>query len=122
MIKVILHRILIERDIPEDTNAVKTKRELDRMGLAVPPAVKEELEKQSQRENASMDKGTVKAIGETAFKDYGVDCPIKVGDYICYARFGGKDVTDPETEQVFVVINDEDVVCVLHKEKEPLDG
>jgi co-chaperonin GroES (HSP10) len=121
LIKVVLHRILVERDIPEDTDAVKTKRALEKSGLAVPPSVKDELEKKALRENASMDKGTVIAIGETAFRDYGIECPIKVGDYIVYAKYGGKDVTDPESGKVYVVINDEDVVATLSK-KEPTDG
>jgi co-chaperonin GroES (HSP10) len=114
-IKVVLHRILLKRDIPEDTDAVKTKKELDRLGLAVPAKVQEDIELKALRENASMDKGTVVSIGETAFKDYGIDCPIQVGDYITFAKFGGKEVTDPETGEVFVVINDEDVVALLTK-------
>jgi len=120
LIKVILHRILVERDIPEDTDAVKTKKEMERLGLLTPPKVQEEIEKRALRENASMDKGVVLAIGETAFRDYGIECPIQVGDYISYAKFGGKDVTDPEDGKVYVVINDEDVVAILRKE--PLDG
>lgn len=115
-INVILHRILLERDVPVDTDAVKTKREVERLGLAMPTSYKEELEKQEGREKASMDKGVVLQIGETAFKDYGIDCPIKVGDYVSYAKFGGKDITDPETEKVYTVINDEDVIAVLTKE------
>ena len=120
MIKVVLHRILIERDIPEDTDAVKTKKQLEASGFAIPASVKDQLEKQALRENASMDKGVVLAIGETAFKDYGIESPIKVGDYVSYAKFGGKDITDPEDGKVYVVINDEDVVAILRKE--PLDG
>jgi co-chaperonin GroES (HSP10) len=121
LIKVILHRILLERDVPEDTDAVKTKKALEQSGFAIPASVQDDLDKRALRENASMDKGVVLAIGETAFRDYGVECPIKVGDYITYAKFGGKDVTDPETDKVFVIINDEDVVAILSK-KEPLDG
>lgn len=121
MIKVVLHRILVERDIPEDTDAIKTKRAIEKSGFAIPLSVQEDLEKRALRENASMDKGVVVAIGETAFRDYGIECPIKVGDYITYAKFGGKDVTDPESGKVYVVINDEDVVATLTK-KEPLDG
>lgn len=117
MIKVILHRLLIERDVPEDTDAVKTKKALEASGLVAPEWVKDELEKKALRENASMDKGVVVAIGETAFRDYGIECPVKVGDYITYAKFGGKDVTDPETDKVFVVINDEDVVAILSKKE-----
>lgn len=114
-INVILHRILIKRDVPEDTDAVKTKKELERLGLAVTQAVKDAIEKQALRENASMDKGTVVQIGETAFADYGIACPVREGDYIAFAKFGGKEVTDPATGEVYVVINDEDVVAVLTK-------
>ena len=120
MIEVILHRILVERDIPEDTDAVTTKKEMERLGLIATKQVLDELEKKARREEASMDKGHVVAIGPTAFKDYGIECPVKVGDYITYAKFGGKDVTDPETDKTYVVINDEDVVAILRKE--PLDG
>lgn len=120
MIEVILHRILVDRDIPEDTDAVITKKEMQRLGLITAPSIEKELEKKAQRENASMDKGHVVSIGPTAFKDYGIECPIKVGDYITYAKFGGKDVIDPETEKTLVVINDEDVVAIIRKE--PLDG
>lgn len=121
MIKVILHRILIRRDIPEDTDAVQTQKEMKRLGLITAPKVQEEIDKRALRENASMDKGVVLEIGETAFQDYRIACPIREGDYICYAKFGGKDVVDPETGETLVVINDEDVVAILSK-KEPLDG
>lgn len=115
MIKVILHRILLDRDVPEDTDAIKTQKALNAAGFLTPPKVQEELEKRALRENASMDKGIILQIGETAFRDYGVDCPVKVGDYISYARFGGKDIIDPESGKTFVVINDEDVVAILSK-------
>jgi co-chaperonin GroES (HSP10) len=120
MINVVLHRVLLKREVPVDTNAVKTKNELSRLGLAIPESYKEDMELKALRENASMDKGYVVAIGQTAFKDYGIECPIKIGDYISFAKFGGKEITDPEDGEVYVVINDEDVVAIL--KKEPLDG
>lgn len=117
MINVILHRVLVLRDKPEDTEAVKTQKKLEAQGLVMPRSYQEEVEKQAQREAVSMDKGVVIAIGDTAFKDYGIESPIKVGDYITYAKFGGKDVIDPETEELFVVINDADVVAILTKKE-----
>lgn len=120
-IKVVLHRLLVRRDKPVDTDAVKTKEAFSSSGLVIPEFIKKGLEDKEGRENASMDKGVVVGIGPTAFRDYGVEVPVNVGDYICYAKFGGKDVTDPETNEVFVVINDEDLVAILTK-KEPLDG
>lgn len=114
-IKVFLHRILIKRDEPIDTDAVQTKKELERLNLAIPPTMKKEMEAKALRENASMDRGIVISIGETAFRDYGIESPIKVGDYITFAKFGGKEVTDPANDEVYVVINDEDVVAILTK-------
>ena len=119
-INVILHRVLVRRDVPEDTEAVKKKKEMERLGLTAPKSVLDDIEKQALRENASMDKGVVVQIGETAFRDYKIACPIREGDYISFAKFGGKEVADPATGEVLVVINDEDVVAVLTKE--PVDG
>lgn len=116
MIKVVLHRLLLKRDEPVDTEAVQTKKAIAASGLVVPEWVDKDLANKALRENASMDKGVIVSIGETAFKDYGIESPVEVGDYISYAKFGGKDVTDPETGEVFVVINDEDVVAILTKE------
>jgi co-chaperonin GroES (HSP10) len=113
LIKVVLHRVLLKRDVPVDTDAVKTKKELERLGLATPEWVQKDIEKQALRENASMDKGVVVDIGPTAFKDYKIESPIKVGDYISYVKFGGKEITDPESGEVYVVIQDEDVVAIL---------
>lgn len=114
-IKVVLHRVLVKRDIPEDTDALKTKKEMERMGLTAPKSVLDEIDKQASREEASMDKGIVVDLGSTAFKDYGIDSPISVGDYVCFTRYGGKTITDPETGETFVVLQDEDIVALLTK-------
>lgn len=120
-INVILHRVLIKREEAVDTEAVKTKKEVERLGLQVPDWVKNNLDGRADREKASMDRGKVVQIGELAFRDYGIACPIREGDLITFAKFGGKEVTDPATGELYVIINDEDVVAVL-TEKEPLDG
>jgi co-chaperonin GroES (HSP10) len=112
-IEVFLHRILVKRDEQVDTDAVVTKKEMSRIGLVVAPSVQKDLESAVRREQASMDTGTVVQIGSTAYRDYGIECPIKVGDNITFAKFSGKEVTDKETEEVFVVINDEDVVAKI---------
>jgi hypothetical protein len=39
-----------------------------------------------------------------------------IGDYIAYARFAGKALEDPYTQEEFVALNDEDIVCVFHQE------
>jgi co-chaperonin GroES (HSP10) len=108
MIKVVLHRILIKQDKLEDANKDYVK--MRQMGLVL--AASED----QKRAQAGVDTGTVVAIGATAFKDFGTTSPISVGDKIAYARFSGKFITDPATQEEFVALNDEDVICVFHEE------
>lgn len=74
------------------------------------------LPEQSERkEQINVDKGTVLQIGSKCHEDF-VD-GLKVGDVIGYAKFGGKFITDPDTEEIYLVINDEDVVVVFKDSK-----
>lgn len=114
-IDVILHRIVLRRDKPEDTPAVQKKKDMERIGLTAPQSILDEIDKAAKRESASMDKGVVIAIGETAYRDYKIECPIKVGQRVAFAKFGGKDIIDEETGETFVVVNDEDIICKLTK-------
>ena len=59
--------------------------------------------------------GTVVEVGPTTQKDpsLGGEPWAKVGDRILYAKFAGKQFTDPNTKEQFLVLNDEDVVAVL---------
>lgn len=66
-----------------------------------------------KREKAGVDKGVVLAIGPDAWKAYGSEPWCQVGDYIAYARYAGKRITDPETNEDVLVINDEDVVAII---------
>lgn len=64
-------------------------------------------------ERSGVDTGTVVAVGSTAFRDFGGEAWCAVGDLIAYARHAGKHVTDPFTKEEFLILNDEDVVCVF---------
>lgn len=75
-------------------------------GIALP-------EFSERKEEINVDKGHVLEIGSKCHTDYVED--LKVGDVIGYAKFGGKFITDPKTEEVFLIINDEDVVCVFEE-------
>ncbi len=108
MISIILHRILIKQDKLEDANKDYVK--MKELGLVL--AATED----HKRAQAGVDTGTVVAIGATAFKDFGTASPIQVGDKIAYARFSGKFITDPATQEEFVALNDEDCICVFHEE------
>ncbi len=66
-----------------------------------------------KREDASVDRGVVLAIGPTAWQDFKSDPWCKVGDEILFAKFAGKFVDDPETGDSVCILNDEDVVAVV---------
>lgn len=106
MIEPVLHRILVRQDKLEEKD--ETFRRAHASGIYIPMD-------ERAREQAAVDSGEVLAIGATAFKDFGTESPIKVGDHIVYARHAGKDVTDPDTDEKFVAINDEDVVAITKK-------
>jgi co-chaperonin GroES (HSP10) len=65
------------------------------------------------RDDASVDKGHVLSIGPTAWKDFDSEPWCKVGDEIIFAKFAGKIVTDPETNEDVFILNDADVVAVV---------
>lgn len=64
-----------------------------------------------RKERINVDRGTVLQIGEKCHPDYIGD--LKKGDVIGYAKFGGKFIKDPKTEQDFLIINDEDLICIF---------
>ncbi len=66
------------------------------------------------RYQASVDKGTVVAVGETAWKDFGGIPWAFVGDTVVFAKNAGKPVEDPQNKDIpFVLLNDEDIVAVI---------
>jgi len=104
----ILHRIVVKQDKLEDTD--KDYKRAGNAGILIP-----HLE-EKVREQAAIDTGTVVSIGATAFKDFGTDSPIAVGDYIVFAKHAGKVLVDPDTDERFVALNDEDVIARLVKD------
>jgi len=64
-----------------------------------------------RKEQINVDKGTVLQIGSKCHGDYVGQ--LAVGDTIAYAKFGGKFIQEPGSEEVFLVINDEDVVAIF---------
>jgi co-chaperonin GroES (HSP10) len=84
MIIPALHRILIKQDKLEESN--KDYLKMKQMGLVLPDM------DDKKRAQASVDTGTVVAIGATAFRDFGAD---------------------PDTHEEFVLLNDEDLCCVF---------
>ena len=66
-------------------------------------------EMSQRKEEVNVDKGTVLQIGPKAHEDYVGD--IKVGDVVGFAKFGGKFVQDPIDDVVYLIVNDEDLIC-----------
>lgn len=58
-------------------------------------------------------KGVILNIGPEAFKAFGSGEPwAKVGDRVIHARYAGKRVTDPETNEDVVILNDDDILAI----------
>jgi len=70
-----------------------------------------------EREDASVDQGVVLSIGPTAWHDFNSLPWCGVGDTILFAKFAGKFVKDPETNENVVILNDEDVIAVVRGAK-----
>lgn len=64
-----------------------------------------------RKEQINVDKGTVLQIGSKCHEDYVGE--LVVGDTIAYAKFGGKFIQEPGSEEVFLIINDEDLLCIF---------
>ncbi len=100
----LLHRIIVKPDKFREVN--KDYQRLAAIGLEIP-----EFEDQ-KRAQASVDRGIVVSLGATAYKDYGINPPVKPGDIVNYARFSGKLIEDSAGE-TFICLNDEDLICIV---------
>lgn len=104
-IKPVLHRIIVKQDSIED------KDEYYKAAKAAGILIHKD---EQSREQLAVDTGTVVSIGATAFKDFGADCPIVVGDTVVYARYAGKVIEDAGVK--YVALNDEDIVAIITTE------
>ena len=119
MLKIMGHRLLIKPDPPKDQ--VKLGAELKAMGFEVGMTADQE-----RRELVGTEIGTLVAIGNTCWRAYdGKDAAwepwSKVGDRVTFAKYSGKIVTDPETDEKFMVVNDVDMQCVVTGEHNPFE-
>lgn len=68
-------------------------------------------EQEKRKMQSVVDQGTVLQMGPQVAIEYTEG--INVGDKIGFAKFGGKFIKDPETEEDLLIINDEDVICII---------
>lgn len=98
------HRVLIKpQKLEEVDDAYKAAQ---RAGIIL-------QETHEKLQQAAIDKGLVISVGSTAFKDYGGEAWCKEGDLVAYARYGGKLIKDPKTQEDFLVLNDEDIIAII---------
>ena len=64
-------------------------------------------------ERAAQTNGTLVAIGQEAWSGKGQTHWAKVGDRVTYIRHAGKLITDPTTEEDYIIINYEDVLSII---------
>lgn len=104
--KAIAHRVIVRPDKIEE----KTKS-----GIV--------LALDMQLEKGARVSGTVVDIGEdvfAAFKPKTEFAGLKVGDKVWFAKYAGKLLVDPKTQEEFVVLIDEDIV-VKYVDSDGLD-
>lgn len=73
------------------------------------------LEVDERKSQINIDRGIVLQIGPQVDKVY-IEGMV-VGDTIGFTKFGGKFIEDPETKEMLLVINDEDVVIIFKDNK-----
>ena len=57
------------------------------------------------------DKGKVLMFGPKAWKDFGCgEPPVQIGDNVYYSKYGAKVIKDEETGELFILLNDEDIL------------
>ena len=105
MIIPVGHRVLVKQETYEEADEVFKSAKL--AGLEI-------IKDKQVRYQDSVDKGTVLAVGDTAWRDFGGSPWAEVGDTVVFAKHAGKKVEDPEDKEThYVVLNDEDIVAVI---------
>ena len=98
------HRLVVKPFKLEEVDEVYQRAKLSGLQIVRP---------NEKREDASVDKGIVLAVGPTCWPDEAPWC--KVGDTILFAKFAPKFVEDPVTKESIGILNDLDVVAVLEE-------
>lgn len=69
-------------------------------------------------ENSIAD-GILVAVGKQAWKAFGNNFSgepwAKVGDHVTFSPHAGRNIKDPETGELFVIMNDDDLTAVISK-------
>lgn len=112
MLKPLGPRVIVRPDKLEETDPVFKRAHA--AGIEIPKDSQE-----AKREQQAVVKGTVVSIGSMAFHaPVGDGTPwVKEGDRVYYAKYAGKEIVDPETDEKFLQLNDEDLCTLIEGEK-----
>lgn len=102
MLKVVGDRVLIK------PKPLKTKHKIEGTDIEIDInyGSEEKVMKMASQE------GTIVDIGPEAWSDYKIQW-CEVGDNVIFAQYAGKFVTDPETKEDYMVVNDIDIQVVI---------
>ena len=60
---------------------------------------------------------TIISLGPTAYRGFDDGTPwCKPGDLVLIAKYSGEDRENPETKEIFRIINDDDVLAIIEEE------
>lgn len=112
-LEVVGHRVLLKPDLPPDVTDG---------GIYVGHS------DTHKREKGATTVGIIVSIGPNAWIDFkskdefGKIVPgkpwAKVGNKVYYAKYAGKEIRNEDGEIEYIIINDEDVQCIIHDEEE----
>ena len=111
-INVLMHRVAVRPMSIDDWD--EGRRQAKAIGLALPSV--ETLGADKNRLSQSVDIGEVTQIGPTAYNDFKIDSPIKVGDVVAYVKSAGKLLKNPFTNEEILCLNDEDICATMSKD------
>lgn len=87
--------------------------EVDDAFAAAKRAGLEIIRAEKEREQNAVEQGKIVQIGSTAYGEFDGDQWFFEGDNVIYARYSGKKVKDPESNDTYLILNAEDILCVL---------
>ena len=101
-VKALGHHVLVQIPDPEKKS---------RGGIVIPDLIRD-----AEKRGAEL--GVVVDVGPTAWLADGLGGEpwAKVGDNIWFAKYAGKWITDPKTEEKYLILLDTDVVAKLEDE------
>lgn len=106
------HRVVVKQEKLEDVDPAYKKAA--KVGIVIADT------DDKKREQAGLDKGIVISIGPGAFVEFNRNQDLSgpwcaVGDKVAFAKYSGKTVVDPDDQESYMVLNDEDIVCVIRE-------